>query len=127
MAVAPSFVWSEPVAMFIQRVSHSCSPSDRTSGTRGVVLLFISAFLPPLQLQAEVERLEALKVLNLRTVTEAIRSEVAVLWEKCFVSSEQRQTFTAYFSGEFPSLIGLKTANQLRMSCWQFCNCMHHF
>ncbi|XP_037548134.1 protein regulator of cytokinesis 1b [Nematolebias whitei] len=49
-------------------------------------------------LQAEVERLETLKVLNLRNVTEAIRCEIAVFWEKCFFSADQRQAFAPYFS-----------------------------
>lgn len=51
------------------------------------------------QLQAEVQRLEALKLLNICNVTEAIRSEIAVFWEKCFFSTDQRQAFAPYFSG----------------------------
>lgn len=54
-----------------------------------------------LQLKAEVQRLEDLKLLNIRNVTDAIRSEIAVFWEKCFFSSGQQQEFTPYFSGEF--------------------------
>lgn len=53
------------------------------------------------QLRSEVQRLEELKLLNIRSVTDAIRSEIAVLWEKCFFSTEQRHAFTPYFSGEF--------------------------
>ncbi|XP_075934939.1 protein regulator of cytokinesis 1b [Anarhichas minor] len=49
-------------------------------------------------LQAEVQRLEELKRLNIHNVTDAIRSEIAVLWEKCFFSSDQRQAFAPYFS-----------------------------
>ncbi|XP_008302137.1 protein regulator of cytokinesis 1b isoform X1 [Stegastes partitus] len=52
-------------------------------------------------LQAEVQRLEELKLLNIRNVTEAIRSEVAVFWEKCFFSIDQRQDFAPYFSEDF--------------------------
>nr|XP_057933003.1 protein regulator of cytokinesis 1b isoform X2 [Doryrhamphus excisus] len=52
-------------------------------------------------LQAEVHRLEDLKLQNIRNVTEAVRSEMAVLWEKCFFSLEQRQAFFAYFSEDF--------------------------
>lgn len=55
------------------------------------------------QLRSEVQRLEELKLLNIRNFTDAIRSEIAVLWEKCFFSTEQRQSFTPYFSGEFVS------------------------
>lgn len=53
------------------------------------------------QLRSEVQRLEELKLLNIRSVTDAIRSEIAALWEKCFFSAEQRQAFAPYFNGEF--------------------------
>ncbi|KAG7481765.1 hypothetical protein JOB18_004206 [Solea senegalensis] len=52
-------------------------------------------------LQAEVQRLEELKLLNIRNVTDAIRSEIAVFWEKCFFSIDQRQAFAPYFSEDF--------------------------
>ncbi|XP_034428268.1 protein regulator of cytokinesis 1b isoform X1 [Hippoglossus hippoglossus] len=52
-------------------------------------------------LQAEVQRLEELKLLNIRSVTDAIRSEMAVLWEKCFFSTDQREAFAPYFSEDF--------------------------
>ncbi|KAM7015364.1 protein regulator of cytokinesis 1b isoform 3-T3 [Tautogolabrus adspersus] len=52
-------------------------------------------------LQAEVQRLEELKLLNIRNVTDAIRSEIAVFWEKCFLSIDQRQDFAPYFSEDF--------------------------
>ncbi|XP_061886509.1 protein regulator of cytokinesis 1b isoform X2 [Entelurus aequoreus] len=52
-------------------------------------------------LQAEVHRLEDLKLHNIRNVTDAIRSEIAVFWEKCFYSLEQQQAFFAYFSEDF--------------------------
>ncbi|XP_056877393.1 protein regulator of cytokinesis 1b isoform X1 [Takifugu flavidus] len=52
-------------------------------------------------LRSEVQRLEELKLLNIHNVTDAIRSEIAVLWEKCFFSTEQRQAFTPYFSEDF--------------------------
>ncbi|XP_034385618.1 protein regulator of cytokinesis 1b isoform X1 [Cyclopterus lumpus] len=52
-------------------------------------------------LQAEVQRLEELKLLNIRNVTDAIRSEVAAFWEKCFFSADQRQAFAPYFSEDF--------------------------
>uniref|UniRef100_A0A674NWP9 Protein regulator of cytokinesis 1b n=1 Tax=Takifugu rubripes TaxID=31033 RepID=A0A674NWP9_TAKRU len=54
-------------------------------------------------LRSEVQRLEELKLLNIHNVTDAIRSEIAVLWEKCFFSTEQRQAFTPYFSEELLS------------------------
>ncbi|KAM9317745.1 protein regulator of cytokinesis 1b isoform 2-T2 [Pholidichthys leucotaenia] len=52
-------------------------------------------------LKTEVQRLEELKLQNIRNVTDAIRSEIAVFWEKCFFCTDQRQAFTPYFSEEF--------------------------
>ncbi|XP_029000842.1 protein regulator of cytokinesis 1b isoform X2 [Betta splendens] len=52
-------------------------------------------------LQAEVQRLEELKLSNIRSVVDAIRSEIAVFWEKCFFSIDQRQDFAPYFSEDF--------------------------
>lgn len=48
-----------------------------------------------------MQRLDELKLLNIRTVIDATRSEMAVFWEKCFFSGEQRQAFSPYFSGGF--------------------------
>ncbi|XP_018548473.1 protein regulator of cytokinesis 1b isoform X2 [Lates calcarifer] len=67
-------------------------------------------------LQAEVQRLEELKLLNIRNVTEAIRSEIAVFWEKCFFSIDQRQAFTPYFSEDFTEeLLSLHDAEIQRL------------
>uniref|UniRef100_A0A3Q1EQ28 Protein regulator of cytokinesis 1b n=1 Tax=Acanthochromis polyacanthus TaxID=80966 RepID=A0A3Q1EQ28_9TELE len=67
-------------------------------------------------LQAEVQRLEELKLLNIRNVTEAIRSEIAVFWEKCFFSIDQRQDFAPYFSEDFTEeLLSLHDAEILRL------------
>ncbi|KAM3877324.1 protein regulator of cytokinesis 1b [Diretmus argenteus] len=67
-------------------------------------------------LQAEVQRLEELKLLNIRNVTDAIRSEIAVLWEKCFLSTDQRQAFVPYFSEDFTEeLLGLHDAEIQRL------------
>ncbi|XP_068166548.1 protein regulator of cytokinesis 1b isoform X2 [Antennarius striatus] len=52
-------------------------------------------------LKAEVQRLEELKLLNVCNFTKALRSEIAALWEKCFLSAEQRQEFVSYFSEDF--------------------------
>ncbi len=51
------------------------------------------------QLQAEVKLLEELKLKNIQNVTEAIRNEIAVLWDKCFYSTDQRQAFVPYYDG----------------------------
>lgn len=52
-----------------------------------------------LQLHAEVECLEELKMKNIQNVIESIRAEIEILWEKCFYSMDQRQALTAYYSG----------------------------
>ncbi|XP_069581721.1 protein regulator of cytokinesis 1b [Brachyistius frenatus] len=52
-------------------------------------------------LRAEVRRLEELKLLNIRNVTDAIRSEITALWEKCFFGAEQQRAFAPYFSEDF--------------------------
>ncbi|XP_056433882.1 protein regulator of cytokinesis 1-like isoform X1 [Gadus chalcogrammus] len=51
-------------------------------------------------LRAELERLEALKMRSIRSFVEAIRAEVAVLWDKCFYSAGQRQEFGVYYHEE---------------------------
>uniref|UniRef100_A0A672HUJ2 Protein regulator of cytokinesis 1-like n=1 Tax=Salarias fasciatus TaxID=181472 RepID=A0A672HUJ2_SALFA len=52
-------------------------------------------------LQAEVERLELLKMQSLKSFTESVRAEIAVLWEKCFYSQEQQNAFIAYHDDNF--------------------------
>ncbi|XP_045889378.1 protein regulator of cytokinesis 1b isoform X2 [Micropterus dolomieu] len=67
-------------------------------------------------LQAEVQRLEELKLLNIRNVTDAIRSEISVFWEKCFFSADQRQAFAPYFSNDFTEeLLSLHDAEIQRL------------
>uniref|UniRef100_A0A8C4HQE3 Protein regulator of cytokinesis 1 n=1 Tax=Dicentrarchus labrax TaxID=13489 RepID=A0A8C4HQE3_DICLA len=66
-------------------------------------------------LQAEVQRLEELKLLNIRNVTDAIRSEIAVLWEKCFLSTDQRQAFAPYFKDFTEELLTLHDAEIQRL------------
>ncbi|XP_054468118.1 protein regulator of cytokinesis 1b isoform X2 [Anoplopoma fimbria] len=67
-------------------------------------------------LQAEVQRLEELKLLNIHNVTDAIRSEIAVFWEKCFFSIDQRQSFSPYFSEDFTEdLLSLHDAEIQRL------------
>uniref|UniRef100_UPI0037E806A6 protein regulator of cytokinesis 1b isoform X2 n=1 Tax=Semicossyphus pulcher TaxID=241346 RepID=UPI0037E806A6 len=67
-------------------------------------------------LQAEVQRLEELKLLNIRNVTDAIRSEIAVFWEKCFFSIDQREEFAPYFSEDFTEeLLSLHDAEIQRL------------
>ncbi|XP_076002961.1 protein regulator of cytokinesis 1b isoform X2 [Genypterus blacodes] len=67
-------------------------------------------------LNAEVQRLEELKLRNIHNVTEAIRSEIAVFWEKCFFSPDQRHAFLPYFSEDFTEeLLALHDAEIQRL------------
>ncbi|XP_073715340.1 protein regulator of cytokinesis 1b isoform X1 [Misgurnus anguillicaudatus] len=52
-------------------------------------------------LHAEVRRLEELKLKNIQNVTCAIRNEIAVFWDKCFCSSDQRQAFVPYYDDDY--------------------------
>ncbi|XP_005728032.1 protein regulator of cytokinesis 1-like isoform X1 [Pundamilia nyererei] len=52
-------------------------------------------------LQAEVQRLEVLKMQSMQSVIEAIRAEIALLWNKCFYSPEQQQAFAPYHDDDF--------------------------
>ncbi|KAM3609377.1 uncharacterized protein V6R79_013647 [Siganus canaliculatus] len=52
-------------------------------------------------LEAEVQRLEVLKMQSMKSVIEAIRAEIALLWEKCFYSQEQKQAFFPYHADDF--------------------------
>uniref|UniRef100_A0A673C9G8 Protein regulator of cytokinesis 1-like n=1 Tax=Sphaeramia orbicularis TaxID=375764 RepID=A0A673C9G8_9TELE len=52
-------------------------------------------------LQIEFQRLEVLKIQSMKSVTEAIRAEIALLWERCFYSQEQCQAFVPYHEDNF--------------------------
>uniref|UniRef100_A0A4W4DMR1 Protein regulator of cytokinesis 1a n=1 Tax=Electrophorus electricus TaxID=8005 RepID=A0A4W4DMR1_ELEEL len=52
-------------------------------------------------LQTELERLEELKMKNIKSVVEIVRGEISLLWEKCFYSLQQRQAFTPYYDDAF--------------------------
>ncbi|KAM6341986.1 uncharacterized protein O3Q21_001319 [Podargus strigoides] len=47
----------------------------------------------------EVDRLEELKLRNMKSVIQAIRAELAGFWDKCFYSQEQREAFGPYNDG----------------------------
>ncbi|XP_077372222.1 protein regulator of cytokinesis 1-like isoform X2 [Festucalex cinctus] len=47
-------------------------------------------------LQAEVERLELLRRESMKSIIGDIRAEIALYWETCFCSQEQRQAFLPY-------------------------------
>ncbi|XP_054475855.1 protein regulator of cytokinesis 1-like isoform X2 [Anoplopoma fimbria] len=52
-------------------------------------------------LQAEIQRLEVLKMQSMKSVIEAIRAEIALFWERCFYSQEQQQAFFPYHDDDF--------------------------
>uniref|UniRef100_A0A8C6WA92 Protein regulator of cytokinesis 1 n=1 Tax=Nannospalax galili TaxID=1026970 RepID=A0A8C6WA92_NANGA len=52
-------------------------------------------------LQLEVDRLEELKMQNIKKVIEAIRMELAQFWDQCFYSQEQRQAFAPYYTEDY--------------------------
>ncbi|XP_036590881.1 protein regulator of cytokinesis 1 isoform X2 [Trichosurus vulpecula] len=56
-------------------------------------------------LQSEVDRLEELKIQNMKKVVEAIRVELTLYWEKCFYSQEQRQAFAPYFDEDYTEIL----------------------
>ncbi|XP_018521874.1 protein regulator of cytokinesis 1 isoform X2 [Lates calcarifer] len=52
-------------------------------------------------LQVEVQRLEVLKMQSMKSVIEAIRAEIVLLWARCFYSQEQQQAFVPYHDDDF--------------------------
>ncbi|XP_074092311.1 protein regulator of cytokinesis 1-like [Macrotis lagotis] len=56
-------------------------------------------------LQSEVDRLEKLKIQNMEKVIEAIRVELALYWEKCFYSQQQREAFTPYYDEDYTEIL----------------------
>ncbi|XP_072527481.1 protein regulator of cytokinesis 1b [Salminus brasiliensis] len=67
-------------------------------------------------LQAELSRLEELKLRNIKDVTTAIRDDIAVFWEKCFFSTDQRQAFVPFYDDNFSEeLLSLHDAEIMRL------------
>ncbi|XP_033044823.1 protein regulator of cytokinesis 1 isoform X3 [Trachypithecus francoisi] len=52
-------------------------------------------------LQSEVDRLEELKMQNMKKVIEAIRVELVQYWDQCFYSQEQRQAFAPFYAEDY--------------------------
>ncbi|KAM6180763.1 protein regulator of cytokinesis 1 isoform 4-T4 [Erethizon dorsatum] len=52
-------------------------------------------------LQLEADRLEELKMQNMKKVIEAIRVELAQYWDRCFYSQEQREAFAPYYAEDY--------------------------
>uniref|UniRef100_A0A7N8XVV1 Protein regulator of cytokinesis 1 n=1 Tax=Mastacembelus armatus TaxID=205130 RepID=A0A7N8XVV1_9TELE len=72
-------------------------------------------------LQAEIQRLEVLKLQSVKKVIEAIRVEIASFWEKCFYSEEQQQAFAPYHDDNFTEeLLNLHEAEVKTLkSCYE--------
>lgn len=62
-----------------------------------------SGFRPSaiLKLKAEVEKLEALKVLHIKKFIEGSRRELDEIWDKCYFGESQRREFTPAFDENF--------------------------
>nr|CAB3265130.1 protein regulator of cytokinesis 1 [Phallusia mammillata] len=56
-------------------------------------------------LKLVLEKLEAAKLASLQRLTERARSEIAILWDKCFYSAEQRTEFTAATDENYTELL----------------------
>ena len=52
-----------------------------------------------LQLKKELSRLEELKKQHMQKFVEALRKELAILWDKCHYGKEQRQEFRPFYEG----------------------------
>ncbi|XP_069939995.1 protein regulator of cytokinesis 1 isoform X2 [Cherax quadricarinatus] len=51
------------------------------------------------KLQQEMHRLEELKHQNMARFINKLRRELEVLWDKCYISENERNAFTPYFAG----------------------------
>ncbi|XP_063781916.1 protein regulator of cytokinesis 1 isoform X1 [Pseudophryne corroboree] len=52
-------------------------------------------------LQEELDRLQELKLQNIKIFIEVIRAELSAYWDKCFYSNEQRQTFAPFYDVDY--------------------------
>ncbi|XP_040198409.1 protein regulator of cytokinesis 1 isoform X2 [Rana temporaria] len=52
-------------------------------------------------LQDELDRLQELKMQNIKNVIEVIRTEIKSYWDKCFYGDEQRQAFVSYYDENY--------------------------
>ncbi|XP_051004745.1 protein regulator of cytokinesis 1 isoform X3 [Acomys russatus] len=64
----------------------------------------------------EVDRLEGLKMQNIKQVIETIRVELAQFWDQCFYSQEQRRAFAPYYSEDYTeNLLHLHDTEVIRL------------
>lgn len=67
-------------------------------------------------LQLEVDRLEELKMQNMKKMIEATRVELAQYWEQCFYSQEQRRAFAPYYAEDYTeNVLQLHDAEVVRL------------
>ncbi|KAJ8343941.1 hypothetical protein SKAU_G00312700 [Synaphobranchus kaupii] len=67
-------------------------------------------------LQAELSRLEELKLDRIRDLIKGIRVEMASYWDLCFLSAEQQQAFALYCSDDFTEeLLAVHKAELLQL------------
>ncbi|XP_041109763.1 protein regulator of cytokinesis 1-like isoform X2 [Polyodon spathula] len=65
------------------------------------------------KLQNELDRLDELKRANMQEVIENIRHELMEYWDKCTFSTEQRESFTAFYSDNFKEELLIKHEEEL--------------
>ncbi|KAL4624314.1 protein regulator of cytokinesis 1-like isoform X2 [Arapaima gigas] len=78
-------------------------------------------------LEAEAQRLEQLKLENLRSVTEVIRTELASYWDRCFCSKEERQAFAPYYDGKLDMLHKNFTEDLLKLHDAEVARLKQHY
>lgn len=54
-------------------------------------------------MRLEIARCEALKLENMQKFIDRVRKELVVWWDKCYLSQEERNEFTAFKDGEIMS------------------------
>ncbi|XP_072482169.1 protein regulator of cytokinesis 1-like [Notamacropus eugenii] len=56
-------------------------------------------------LQLEADRLEDLRLQNLKKMITAIRVELVLYWERCFYSQQQKEAFTHYYDENYTEIL----------------------
>ncbi|XP_027716891.1 protein regulator of cytokinesis 1-like [Vombatus ursinus] len=56
-------------------------------------------------LQLDMDRLEDLRIQNLKKMIEASKVELALYWEKCFYSQQQKEAFTYYYNEDYTEIL----------------------
>ncbi|XP_057693587.1 protein regulator of cytokinesis 1-like isoform X2 [Corythoichthys intestinalis] len=70
-------------------------------------------------LQAEVQRLQLLRLHSIKSVIEAVRAEISDYWDSCFFSQEQREAFRHHHDDNFTEeLLNLHEAEIQRLKAY---------